>query len=203
MDITSYLLGKQQGGGSTPTLQNKSVTITENGITNVTADSGYDGLSRVEVTTNVSGGESSTLYPSSISFRSAKNEVIDLNNIDFSNVNNGSNMFRECNNVKKLHFNNFSPTNTTYMFYNCGKLETANFDAINLSGILAASNIQNMFTGTYSLTDDSLDKILVMCINCSVTSNLFHIGIRSYSSARIEALPHYQDFINAGWTTGY
>ena len=56
MDITSYLLGKQAGGGSTPTLQTKSVTITENTTTEVTPDSGYDGLEKVNVTTNVPSG---------------------------------------------------------------------------------------------------------------------------------------------------
>lgn len=55
MDITSYLLGKNAGGGD-PNLQNKSVTITENTTTTINPDSGYDGLNEVEVTTNVSGG---------------------------------------------------------------------------------------------------------------------------------------------------
>lgn len=55
MDITSYLLGKQASGG-TPNLQNKSLTITENGNTNITADTGYDGLGTVSITTEVSGG---------------------------------------------------------------------------------------------------------------------------------------------------
>ena len=51
MDITSYLLGKESGGGGT--LQEKSVTITENGTAHVTADTGYDGLSEVVATVNV------------------------------------------------------------------------------------------------------------------------------------------------------
>lgn len=45
---------------SLDSLQSKSVTITENTTTNITADSGYNGLSSVSVTTNVSGGDTPT-----------------------------------------------------------------------------------------------------------------------------------------------
>ena len=85
MDITSYLLGKQAGGGSTPTgeipitengvtnvsgyatanvnvqpdLESKSITITENTTTTITPTQGKDGMSSVEVTTNVPTGSGS------------------------------------------------------------------------------------------------------------------------------------------------
>jgi hypothetical protein len=42
--------------GSTPNLQTKSVSITENGTTTVEPDPGYDGLSEVGVSVNVQGG---------------------------------------------------------------------------------------------------------------------------------------------------
>ena len=42
--------------GSTPNLQIKSVSITENGTTTVEPDPGYDGLSEVGVSVNVQGG---------------------------------------------------------------------------------------------------------------------------------------------------
>lgn len=48
------------GGGSGPArLQSKDVTITENTLTNINPDTGYDGLSSVNVTTNVEGGDDS------------------------------------------------------------------------------------------------------------------------------------------------
>lgn len=42
--------------GSTPSLQSKSVTYTANGTDTITPDDGYDGLSSVDVTVDVSGG---------------------------------------------------------------------------------------------------------------------------------------------------
>ena len=46
------------GGGGEANLQIKDVTITENGDSVINPDSGYDGLKKVNVTTNVSGGGS-------------------------------------------------------------------------------------------------------------------------------------------------
>ena len=43
-------------GGSAPSLQSKSVTYTANGTATITPDEGYDGLSSVDVTVDVSGG---------------------------------------------------------------------------------------------------------------------------------------------------
>ena len=44
------------GGGDAPSLQSKSVTYTSNGTNTITPDAGYDGLSSVDVTVDVSGG---------------------------------------------------------------------------------------------------------------------------------------------------
>ena len=42
--------------GGTPSVQSKSVTYTANGTATITPDEGYDGLSSVDVTVDVSGG---------------------------------------------------------------------------------------------------------------------------------------------------
>ena len=42
--------------GGAPSLQSKSVTYTANGTATITPDAGYDGLSSVDVTVDVSGG---------------------------------------------------------------------------------------------------------------------------------------------------
>lgn len=47
-------------GGGTAKLQEKTVTITSNGTTSIVPDNGYDGLSSVEVETNVSESSGNT-----------------------------------------------------------------------------------------------------------------------------------------------
>ena len=54
--------------GGAPSLQSKSVTYTANGTATITPDDGYDGLSSVDVTVDVSGGGSETQAGRSVTF---------------------------------------------------------------------------------------------------------------------------------------
>lgn len=259
MDVPSYLLGKQAGGGGgQPSLQNKSVTITENGTQNVTADTGYDGLNNVEVITNVSGGGG--LDWSAIGYNSTPQAikdgydyaveimenwetVTDMNNmflrdkflfymplVDTSSVAYMAGTFQECTSLFAVPLlDTSSVTQINSMFSDCISLtsvpqlntsEVRNFNGMFKNCTILKSvpqfntssctDMRNMFVGCINLTDDSLDNILKMCINInseySRTKALNTvIGNNStvYPTSRIQALPHYQDFIDAGWTIGY
>lgn len=59
-----------------PTLQSKSVTITENGTQTITADTGNDGLSQVAITTNVSGA-GTTVEENDVNFYDYDGTLVD------------------------------------------------------------------------------------------------------------------------------
>jgi len=119
LDTTSYLLGKKAGGttptgtvditsnGTTnvtnyayadvnvqPDLESKSVTITENTTTTITPTQGKDGLSSVEVITNVPTGG---FTPNFVSFSrySGTNAQLasDISGVDFSSILGANYMF--------------------------------------------------------------------------------------------------------------
>lgn len=68
--------------------------------------------------------------------------------------------------------------------------------------------MEYMFTNCYNLSDASLDNVLQMCINAPANMPGRNLGVlgfvsNKYPASRIEALPHYNDFISANWSIGY
>lgn len=132
---------------------------------------------------------------------------LDLSSFDTSNVTNMNSMFNNCPNLTSISWgNNFDTSNVTNMdsmFFNCSSLQ--NFPILNASSV---TNMNRMFFSCQNLTDTSLDNVLQMCISATNYTGTKTIAFlweyTNYPSAdRIQALPHYQDFIDAGWTIGY
>lgn len=194
MDITSYLLGKKSAGGS------GDLDWSALGYNN-TPQSIIDGYNYAkQIYDNwVVGTSLSYLY-------SADRKLVFFPLIDTSSNTSLNSTFRNC--FALLEVAKFSTDNITNMenaFYGCSALRTV--PEFNTSKV---TKFSSMFANSNLLTDESLNNILKMCINASsytgaktLTTLGFQNNIGTYPASRFQALPNYQDFINAGWTIGY
>lgn len=127
--------------------------------------------------------------------------------LDTSNVTSMTYMFSYCSLIETIpnNINMSKVANATAMFGNCSSLE--NVPVFDWSSLASTSSNINMFNGCTNLTNQSLDNILQSCVTATKisTKTLSQMGFSSenYPASTIQALPHYQDFINAGWTIGY
>lgn len=141
-----------------PILQNKSVEITENGTTNVTADEGYDGLNSVEVITNV-GGSGDKIAPMGLNFNGYKGtEIKGLDVVDTSNLVSGNQMFYNCSNLTKLNLNNWSVSNMKnfqYMFRECTSLTELHIENWITSSV---TNMDSLLFNCKNLKSIDLNK---------------------------------------------
>ena len=144
--------------------------------------------------------------------------------IDTSNVTNMTNMFANCFNLKHIALLNtsnvtnmnftfnscdletvplFNTSNVTNMDYTFNSCNVVNMPVLDTSSVTTMSAI---FGGCSHLSNNSLNNILQMCINAvnyTGTKTLKYIGLTSVQATTCQSLSNYQDFINAGWTTGY
>lgn len=223
MDVVSYLLGKKSSGGGGGGSDLDWAAIGFNGTPQPIKD-GYNHA--VEIMNNWD----STRTSFGTDFQSDKKLVIvpliDIPNIttmsgafdgnytltaiallNTENVTSMSNMFSGCTGLTSVpKFNTKKVKTMQKMFQNCYSLASVPlFDTSGLTG----NSFFYMFLNCNQLTDTSLDNILQMCINATgytgqkMLSALGITNTSAYPVSRIQALPHYQDFINAGWTIGY
>lgn len=194
MDITSYLLGKQSSGGGGGSDYNATI---------IPFNSNYHKITNF--ITEISDIDTSTMT----SFQDFFRDCITLKeipkNLDTSNGTNFSSMFNCCAEIETIpQLNTNKATDFRSMFYGCNKLK--NIPILDTSKVTMM--VDFIAYGTKVLTDESINNILQMCINATAytqTKTLKYLGFTSanYPVSRIEALPKYQDFIDAGWTIGY
>jgi hypothetical protein len=163
--------------------------------------------------TNCFSGCKRLIYIPSLNLQSATGfeymffDCTALKNIDTINSPLGEkfySMFGSCTTLESINtFISPNAKNYQQMFSGCTNLK--NIPLLSSSNV---TNFSGMFTNTKSLSNDSINNVLQMCINAtsySGTKTLYVLGFRSsnYSASRIQSLPKYQDFIDAGWTIGY
>lgn len=222
MDITSYLLGKNStggGGGGGSDLDWSAIGY--NGTPQAIVD-GYNyaveimnnwDSTKTTFGSNFTSNQKLIIMPlvdssnitSMVSAFSADYALISMPLLNTENVTSMIECFSYDTALTSVpKFNTKKVKNMQKMFINCYAL--ASVPLFDTSGITGSSSFTYMFSNCNKLTDTSLDNILQMCINATGytgTKNLSTLGITNtgiYSTSRIQALPHYQDFINAGWT---
>ncbi len=138
------------------------------------------------------------------SFRNC-NALTTAPNLDTSSGTNFYRAFVDCwALVDAPNWNLSSARELPQMFWACTALQN-----VPLYSVPNVTNLGGMFQGIGSnLTETSRDNILQMCISATSytgTKTLATLGFNSsmYSAASWQALPHYNDFITAGWSIGY
>lgn len=195
MDVVSYMLGKNSsGGGGSSDLDWTAIGYEERPQV---IDDGYNYA--LQIKNNWTPAD--TLQNK---FKDDKNLMF-MPLVDTSTTTNMKSTFQGCSGLLQVPLLDTSNvTNMNGIFNGCYVLK--DIPLFNTSEI---TDLRTAFGGCYNLTDESLDNILQMCINVpagySRTKTLLSLSIDStiYPASRIQALPNYQAFINAGWTIGY
>lgn len=138
----------------------------------------FSGLNNLK-TIDITGWDTSNArkFKHMFSFSYSLQEIIGLNELDTSNVDDMSSMFANCSTIKSIDISNWntdSLENTTYMFMGCTKLEELKgVENMNMSKV---SNILQMFSGCKKLK--SLD---LSGWDASNISNVFELFGRCVS----------------------
>lgn len=145
---------------------------------------------------------------------------------DTGNVTNMNGMFSSCSHLLSVPlFNTISVTDMNNMFNGCRALtEVPVFNTgsvTSMSGMFRAcialttvpvlntasvTNMNLMFRDSSNLSSESLNNILAMCINATSytgTKTLAEIGISSTQATTCQSLSNWNNFISAGWSSGY
>ena len=146
---------------------------------------------------------------------------------DTSEVTRMDNMFTGCSKLETVpQFNTHSVTTTQGMFSSCSKLKSVPLFDFSSNTTIASmfsgcnnlitvpqlntslvADMMTAFRNCYRLSDESLNNILGMCINATNISSAYrtlaYIGLSSTQATTCQTLSNWNDFVSAGWSTGY
>ena len=185
------------GGGDTPT---GTIAITENGIYDVTqyasADVDIPQVNNCNIDDQITKGTSSNWL---------MRNVTHLPTLDFSARSSWSfqsifGNYQSLVTIEGLILPD-GIDNIGSLFYNDSEL--INID--NFSFPTSVTGTLNMFYNCSKLSNDSLNYIMEFCQELPNASpkTLYNMGITEAQATICKTLSNYQDFVNAGWTTGY
>lgn len=124
--------------------------------------------------------------------------LIEIGDLDISKCENLTYTFQNCYGLNKVgNIRTDKVQEFYYTFSMCNSLR--HFSVINMS---SAITLDGMFYGCDNLTDESLDNIMQSCITATSYQGTKRLNIMGIyvSESQISSLPHYQDFVNAGWS---
>ena len=202
--------GGSGGGGKPALLQEKTVTIVENGSQTITPDEGFDGMSSVQINAAITS-DSSAIDFSSIGYSDEFSAELNANmNADIAysktlydkwnpNRTDAYNYYRDNKNI--VYAPNIDTSNVTdmeQMFFNCYRLQTVPaFNTINVN------SMAYMFYNCSSLTAvplfntinvNRMDYMLYGCSNITNipsfnTSNVYRMDYMFYNCSSITTIP--------------
>ena len=192
VDVSNYAEANVNVPIPAPTLQNKSVTITENGTQTITPDTGYDGLNEVEVTTNVSGsieGSYAKIDYSGLSNSNYKYAVIEINDLDLSDSTTCNSAFSGFGRLKSIGkiTTTSKVTNMVQMFSSCAALTALDTSNFNTSNVTSMNNMFYFCTALTSLDLSTFNTAKVSNMNgmfysCSSLTNL---DLSSFDTSKV------------------
>ena len=155
--------------------------------------------------------------------------IEEIPEFDFTGLTNVTRFFEKFSNLKKVKLKNFPTTigSLDSMFGGCESLtEIQGFPAtITLTGVSckqtfnnchvlvdiplisapSVTNLSDIFKNCYALSNESLNKVLALCISATnaKTKTLAYLGLSSEQATTCTTLSNWADAQTAGWTTGY
>ena len=208
--------------------ETQSELITSNNTYTYTPSSGYTGIGSITVdvqvpssgggidlTSGVKFGQSEFQHlPSNIENANwdditdmnrmfSQSQLVDFPLIDTSNITSFDYTFGLCYGLAEIpQLDTSNSTQCSSMFYSCQSLEDV--PVLDMSSV---TTMQSMFEDCPNLTNQSLDNILEMCANVGQnylqSKTLTQVGLSKQQAEICKTLSNYNDFVSAGWKTGY